>query len=64
MSSVSFPVTILALHDVESLTTRKEQAKVIMTKHKEMSKALFAELDGKLTDDIIWKLVWQRYENE
>lgn len=54
----------LALHDVKSLTTRKEQAKVIMTNHKELSKALFAELDDKLTDDIIWKLVWSRYENE
>jgi len=52
----------LAQHDYKNLTTRKEQAKVIMNSHKELSKALFAELDGKLTDDIIWKLVWQRYE--
>jgi len=55
--------SILSLGGIKKLKTRKEQAIEIMKNHKDLSSILFAMLDDKPYDQIIWKLIKPKAES-
>lgn len=48
--------------DIDAKEVRKRQASVILRDYKPLSSAIFSELDGKNSKDIIWKMIEPKYE--
>lgn len=51
----------LAAFDVKDMSTRREQAGHILLHHRLYSSAVFAILDGKNIEPIIWKMLYPEY---
>jgi|SRR3990167_2783386 len=50
-----------AYNAISSLSTRKEQALVIMANYSDISPLIFRKLDGKKYDDILWKKLYPNH---
>lgn len=50
------------LNYVQTLSTRKEQALVLLSQYKELAPVVFAKLDKKDHARVIWKMIYPEYE--